>query len=204
MGFIKALVLVVFGAAGLYAVAVALVALGPWALGLYVVALVLWIGLFAVLFPPKARLDPVPAVPAVPAEPERLTDRGPPLLPPELAAVIVRARQAEQDRRDGIVRTPRLRPDGYTADWPSVSWAVRREARWRCQACGVNLRGARHLLHTHHKNRNKQDNRPVNLIALCVICHCSQPRHGRLADSARSRGTYAATEAIRKRQNIGV
>ncbi len=203
MGFIKALVLVVFGAAGLYAVAVALVALGPWALGLYVVALALWIGLFAVLYPPKARLDRVPGAPA-PAEPERLTDRGSPFVPPAQAEIIIRARQAEQDRRDGIVRAPRLRQDGYTADWPAVSWAVRREARWRCQACGVNLRGARHLLHTHHKNRNKQDNRPVNLIALCVICHCAQPKHGRLAEKARSRGTYAAAEVIRKQQNIGV
>lgn len=201
MGCLKALVLVVFGAAALWAVAVAVAGLGPGALALYAVALVLWIGLFAVLFPSPAVRAAAEPVPAEPVPPEL---RGRPQLPPPTAEAALRLTARLSAPATGADRRPRLRPDGYTADWPSISWAVRREARWKCRGCGVNLRGARHLLHVHHKNRNKQDNRPINLIALCVVCHCAQPRHGRLEQAARSRGTYAAAESVRKMQNIGI
>jgi len=221
MGCLKALVLIVFGAAALWAVAVAVAGLGPGALALYAVALVLWIGLFAVLFPSpdvRAAAEPVPAEPVpaepvpaepvpaepVPAEPVPHALRGRPQLPPPTAEAALRLTARLSAPATGTDGRPRLRPDGYTEDWPSISWAMRREARWKCRGCGVNLRGARHLLHVHHKNRNKQDNRPINLIALCVVCHCAQPRHGRLERAARSRGTYAAAESVRKAQNIGI
>ena len=38
-----------------------------------------------------------------------------------------------------------------------------------CARCGVH--GDDRLIHVHHKNSNKKDNRPENLIYLCSRCH---------------------------------
>lgn len=65
----------------------------------------------------------------------------------------------------------------YTPDWSSISASYRKKQRYICQACGVDLNSERHLLHTHHKNRDKGDNREKNLIALCALCHQKQPYH---------------------------
>jgi hypothetical protein len=92
----------------------------------------------------------------------------------------------------------------YTQDWKSVSRAVRIAAGWRCQSCGVNLNKNRNLLHTHHKNRMKNDNRKSNLVALCVVCHCEQPYHYRLEKSTRKSGVYQETLRLRKNQGIGL
>lgn len=90
----------------------------------------------------------------------------------------------------------------YTQDWKSVSRAVRVAAGWRCQGCGVNLNGNRNLLHAHHKNRMKNDNSKSNLIALCVFCHCKQPYHYRLRESAKKNGSYQKTVRLRRSQGI--
>ena len=65
----------------------------------------------------------------------------------------------------------------YTTDWTSVSANYRKKQCYICQNCGVDLSTERMLLHTHHKNRDKGDNREKNLIALCVVCHKMQPYH---------------------------
>ena len=67
----------------------------------------------------------------------------------------------------------------YTPDWNSVSANYRKKQCYICQNCGVDLSTDRMLLHTHHKNRDKRDNREKNLIALCVSCHKMQPYHER-------------------------
>jgi 5-methylcytosine-specific restriction endonuclease McrA len=72
-------------------------------------------------------------------------------------------------------------PRRYTSDWSSVSRRIREEARWRCGQCGVNCVTDQRLLHVHHINRDSLDNRPQNLIALCVQCHGRQPGSGHKA-----------------------
>nr|WP_075518694.1 HNH endonuclease [Moritella viscosa]SHN95912.1 Putative uncharacterized protein [Moritella viscosa] len=69
---------------------------------------------------------------------------------------------------------------GYTADWPSISSRIRSELNYSCEQCGVNLENLTKLLHVHHINGNKADNREQNLRALCADCHKKQPHHGHL------------------------
>lgn len=65
----------------------------------------------------------------------------------------------------------------YTDDWEDISKAYRESKNWCCEQCGVGLSSAKNLLHTHHKNGVKSDNRYTNFSALCVICHADQPSH---------------------------
>lgn len=69
---------------------------------------------------------------------------------------------------------------GYTADWPSISSKIRSELNYSCEQCGVNLKEFTKLLHVHHINGHKADNRKQNLRALCADCHQKQPHHGHL------------------------
>lgn len=66
---------------------------------------------------------------------------------------------------------------GYTSDWAAISKAVRERAGYICSDCGVDLASHRHLCHTHHINRVKNDNRSGNLQVLCKDCHRRQPFH---------------------------
>lgn len=69
---------------------------------------------------------------------------------------------------------------GYTADWSVVSTKLRSSLNYCCEQCGLNLAKWTKLLHTHHINGNKSDNRRQNLRALCADCHKKQPHHGHL------------------------
>ncbi len=68
----------------------------------------------------------------------------------------------------------------YTADWPDVSRRTKESANYTCQECGVHLDQHRNLLHVHHVNGVKTDNRGSNLQALCADCHRRAPNHGHL------------------------
>lgn len=66
---------------------------------------------------------------------------------------------------------------GYTDDWKAVSARYRKSVGFCCEFCRVDLNTHRHLLHSHHINRNKEDNSDANLQALCLDCHRKQPQH---------------------------
>lgn len=70
-----------------------------------------------------------------------------------------------------------LTGSGYSDDWRQISLAYRKSRRFVCEHCQVNLADYNGLLHTHHINGNKRDNREVNLQALCVDCHRKEPLH---------------------------
>lgn len=53
----------------------------------------------------------------------------------------------------------------YAPGWPEISRAIRERDRC-CAECGSNRR-----LHVHHKDRDKLNNDPANLITLCNSCH---------------------------------
>jgi hypothetical protein len=78
---------------------------------------------------------------------------------------------------------------GYTADWNATSSRLKAERNYICDQCRVNLSGHQKLLHTHHVNGVKSDDRPSNLKVLCIECHASQPSHehvrSRFADEIR-------------------
>ena len=69
----------------------------------------------------------------------------------------------------------------YSPNWEEISRKYRESVRWECEEekCCIYLgdEETQKFLHTHHINRNKTDNRPTNLRALCVECHAKQPSH---------------------------
>ena len=69
---------------------------------------------------------------------------------------------------------------GYTPNWSSISSRYRRQLNYHCEHCGVDLSSETRLLHVHHINGNKTDNRKDNLRGLCADCHKKQPHHGHL------------------------
>jgi len=102
---------------------------------------------------------------------------------------------------DSIFRCmPLYTPDtfpgpNYTADFASVSLAIRRKQNWLCQCCGGNFSEYRSVLHTHHLDGNRGNNRPANLQALCILCHAKQPMHGHMR---LTREDYRRVESARK------
>jgi hypothetical protein len=107
-------------------------------------------------------------------------------------------RTAEQGRRTAIVggfelaefftayssyfdRLPEFtdvdQPLRYGPAWEEVSRRAREARGWKCEGCGVDLGGYRHLLHVHHVNGVATDNAAGNLAVLCADCHSKQPLH---------------------------
>lgn len=70
----------------------------------------------------------------------------------------------------------------YTPDWPEISAYYKKQQHYRCQLCGLDCNANRHLLHTHHKDRNKENNLGANLVVLCAYCHSRQPGHGHMLE----------------------
>ncbi|QFT39834.1 HNH endonuclease [Vibrio coralliilyticus] len=73
-----------------------------------------------------------------------------------------------------------LAKKGYAENWGNISSEVRKKAGYVCQYCSVDLKSAKRLLHVHHRNGEKSDNSPDNLIALCADCHRKEPFHGHM------------------------
>ena len=62
------------------------------------------------------------------------------------------------------------------AYWHALSLWLRREKRWCCEKCGINLVERQHDLHVHHIF-GKAYNSPQHLKVLCIACHAKEPGH---------------------------
>ena len=91
-------------------------------------------------------------------------------------------RNGDSPRRGRIPSTRDTdgRSSDYGPGWRALSQRLREEACWCCSECGVCLEAYRKLLHVHHVNGVKSDDRPVNLKVLCVLCHRAEPNHQHL------------------------
>ncbi|PMR72082.1 HNH endonuclease [Billgrantia endophytica] len=81
--------------------------------------------------------------------------------------------------------------EGYTVDWPEVSRAFRQEKGYTCEKCVVRLSDHPRLLHVHHINGVKSDNRKANLKALCADCHSKEAFHESMYVSHSDRQTIS-------------
>ncbi|HDR1805306.1 TPA: HNH endonuclease [Pasteurella multocida] len=88
---------------------------------------------------------------------------------------------------------------GYTKNWKEISENYRKAKQYRCENCNVNLSYNKTLLHTHHKDGNKQNNDITNLKALCVECHCKEPDHKHLIVS---RKDLSILNNLRRKQGL--
>lgn len=95
--------------------------------------------------------------------------------------------------------TKTLQEKGYTGDWAEVSRRYRASRNYCCEECTVDLKEYPYLLHSHHMNANKQDNRDENLRALCIDCHSKQPYHDHMVVSLEDRHLIAQ---LRQRQDM--
>lgn len=71
----------------------------------------------------------------------------------------------------------------YPLNWEEISNELRRQLRYACQDCGIEV-GAenRRFLHVHHKNGLKYDTSPDNLLCLCISCHSRKADHSHIRD----------------------
>jgi hypothetical protein len=71
--------------------------------------------------------------------------------------------------------------DLYPDDFEQISRKIREECDWTCQNCGIKVKPEhRNLMHIHHINGVKSDNKRTNLKCLCIKCHAEQPDHEHL------------------------
>ena len=77
--------------------------------------------------------------------------------------------------------TPETFPGpNYTNDFAKISLNLRAKKKWICECCEGDFSDSREVLHTHHIDGNRGNNRPTNLKALCIVCHANQPLHGHM------------------------
>lgn len=87
----------------------------------------------------------------------------------------------------------------YNKDWQETSRRLREAKDHRCEDCHIVLREHMDLLHVHHINGVKNDDRPQNLSVLCKDCHRKQPLHGHIFVSRRE---MAIISRLRSAQGI--
>jgi len=89
--------------------------------------------------------------------------------------------------------------ENYTTDWPEVSRNYREKRQYKCEKCRLELTRRPHLLHTHHINGVRGDNREQNLSALCIDCHSKEPYHQHMTVPHKSRQEIAH---LRREQRV--
>jgi hypothetical protein len=69
----------------------------------------------------------------------------------------------------------------YSQDFAVTSRGLRSARGWRCEGvnCGVNLSDMelQKFLHVHHKDGQKSNDNPGNLLVLCIHCHALTYHH---------------------------
>ena len=68
----------------------------------------------------------------------------------------------------------------YPSNWKETISPMYRIARnYRCEECGLDMRGHEEIAVVHHVNGSHPDVSPENMRVLCKWCHSKQPHHER-------------------------
>jgi len=65
----------------------------------------------------------------------------------------------------------------YAGNWKEISDSYKAKNNYCCEECHIDLVEYKELLHTHHINGVKSDNRDENFKSLCLDCHRQEPNH---------------------------
>ena len=68
----------------------------------------------------------------------------------------------------------------YNKDFSSRSLEFRKSKNYICSECEIDLKNYKKYLHVHHKDGDKSNDNPYNLITLCIECHSRHFGHSRL------------------------
>ena len=82
------------------------------------------------------------------------------------------------NERENQIRYRKPPPEIFTDNpyWHALSFWLRREKRWCCEKCHINLVDRQHDLHVHHI-LGKAYNSPQHLKVLCIACHAKEKDH---------------------------
>ncbi len=80
----------------------------------------------------------------------------------------------------------------YPENWKEISLAIRERAKNKCELCGAlngetTARRTKVVLTVHHIDRDKKNNKAVNLIAICQKCHLRLDLEHHIENSKRTR-----------------
>ena len=101
-------------------------------------------------------------------------------------------------RREEMVRYEQE----YAPDHDEIAKAYKKKVDYKCLICKVNCSLNQPLLHLHHKNGDKHDNRYKNLAVLCVLCHSKQFQHQYM--NTRYQDEIAEIKKLRNSQGLSI
>jgi hypothetical protein len=88
----------------------------------------------------------------------------------------------------------------YTSDHLKIRDQLLIEIDFCCEKCGVQLKDRTSLLHMHHLNSRKGDNRRDNLKILCIICHSLEPNHQHMKPLVKSADALFIRQRLAKQK----
>lgn len=88
---------------------------------------------------------------------------------------------------------------GYVDDWPAIATGFKQKTKFRCESCNVSLAARPDLLHAHHRDGVKTNNRSTNLQVLCADCHRKKHAHMHVPHE-----DMQAISRLRRSDGIGV
>jgi len=59
----------------------------------------------------------------------------------------------------------------YASGWKRIARQIRLRDNYTCQTCGTVFEKTSKVLHVHHKDGDKLNNDPTNLVCVCATCH---------------------------------
>lgn len=92
----------------------------------------------------------------------------------------------------------------YAPNHHEIASRYKEVTKYTCSLCGVDCSQDHSLLHLHHKDGNGQNNKPHNLMVLCVDCHSKQTMHSHMTRLPGFKKSVQKINKLRMSQGITV